>query len=125
MKRYEGYIVVFICMFSFLFLAACSKQAQPTIYGGMKSEISDEAKDFNANGLAFAQEGQYEKAIEEYKKAILAAPVYTEAYINCGKAYYAIGNFDMAQYYNLKSREILDAKASVIRRSEPAHEENQ
>ena len=123
MKRHSGHIVVLIFMFTFLGMAACSKPVQPTIYTGMKSEISIEAKKYNADGLAFAQEGQYQKAIEEYKKAIIMAPVYTDAYVNCSKAYYAIGDYDMAQYYSLKSKEILDSKAKVIRGSEPERDE--
>jgi tetratricopeptide (TPR) repeat protein len=123
MKKHSWHIVVLIFVFTFLGMAACSKPVQPTIYTGMKSEISIEAKNYNANGLAFAQKGQYQEAIEEYRKAIMMAPIYTEAYVNCSKAYYAIGNYDMAQYYNLKSKEILDSKASVIRESEPERDE--
>jgi tetratricopeptide (TPR) repeat protein len=119
MKRHSGRIIALIFMFTFFGMAACSKPVQPTIYTGMKSEIRIEAKNYNTNGLAFAQKGEYEKAIEEYKKAIMEEPVYTDAYVNCSKAYYAIGNYDMAQYYNLKSKEILDSKATVIRGSEP------
>jgi len=123
MKRHSGHIVVFIFMFTFLGLAACNKPVQPTIYTGMKSEIGVEAKNFNANGLAFAQKDQYQQAIEEYKKAIMKEPAYVDAYVNCSKAYYAIGNFDMARYYNLKSKEILDSKATVIRESETEQDE--
>ena len=123
MKRHSGHIVVFILMFTFLGMAACSKPVQPTIYTGMKSEISIEARNYNASGLAFAQKGQYQKAIEEYKKAIMNEPAYTDAYVNCSKAYYAIGNYDMARYYNLKSKEILDSKATVIRESETEQDE--
>jgi len=123
MKRYREHIVVFVFLFTFLGLAACSKPVQPTIYSGMKSEISTEAKDYNTSGLAFAQKGQYQKAIEEYKKAIMKEPAYADAYVNCSKAYYAIGNYDMARYYNLKSKEILELKATVIRESEMEQEE--
>jgi tetratricopeptide (TPR) repeat protein len=123
MKRYGGYIGIFIFVFAFLGMTACSKPVQPTIYSGMKSEISVEAKNFNNNGLAFAQKEQYQKAIEEYKKAIMMEPAYTAAYDNCSKAYYAIGNYDMARYYNLKSKEILESKAAVIRESEAEQDE--
>ena len=123
MKKYSGHIVVLFFVFTFLGMAACSKPVQPTIYSGMKSEISVEAKNYNANGLAFAEKGQYEEAIEEYKKAIMIAPAYTEAYFNCSKAYYAIGNYGMAQYYNLKSKEILGYKATVIREGEMERDE--
>ena len=123
MKRTVGHIVLFITMFVCLFLAACNKQVQPTTFSGLKSEISIEAKNYNASGLAFAQKGQYQQAIEAYKKAIMKETAYTEAYVNCSRAYYAIGNFDMARYYNMKSKEILDSKATVIRESEAEQDE--
>ena len=123
MKRYNGYIGIFIFVFAFLGMAACSKPVQPTIYSGLKSEISQEAINDNASGLAFAQKGQYKQAIEAYKKAINKEPAYPDAYVNCSKAYYAIGNYDMARYYNLKSKEILELKATVIRESEVEQDE--
>lgn len=123
MKRHHGYFVSLFLLFIFICLAACSKPVQPTIYSGMKSEISTEARDYNTSGLAFAGKGEYQKAIEEYKKAIMKEPAYTDPYVNCNKAYYAIGNYDMAQYYILKSKEILDSKARVIRESETEQEE--
>ena len=123
MKRTVGHIVLLITMFICLVLAACNKQVQPTTFSGLKSEISIEAKNYNASGLAFAQKGQYQQAIEAYKKAIMKETAYTEAYVNCSRAYYAIGNFDMARYYNMKSKEILDSKATVIRESEAEQDE--
>jgi tetratricopeptide (TPR) repeat protein len=123
MKRYGINIVVF--MAAVLIMAACSKPVQqPSVYSGLKSEISSEAKDYNASGLAFAQKGQYQQAIDAYKKAIMKEPGYAEAYMNCSKAYYAIGNYDMARFYNMKSREVLESKATVIRESELEQEEN-
>jgi tetratricopeptide (TPR) repeat protein len=123
MKRVVGYIVLFIIVFTFLVMAACNKPVQPTTFSGQKSEISVEAKNYNASGLAFAQQGQYQQAIEAYKKAIMKETAYTEAYVNCSKAYYAIGNYDMARFYNIKSKEILDSKATVIRESEADQDE--
>lgn len=123
MKRVVGYFVLFVFMFTFLVMAACNKPVQPTTFSGQKSEISVEAKNYNASGLAFAQKGQYQQAIEAYKKAIMKETAYTEAYVNCSRAYYAIGNYDMARYYNMKSKEILDSKATVIRESEAEQDE--
>ncbi len=123
MKRYGAYVGIFIFVFAFLGMAACSKPVQPTIYSGLKSEISQEAIAYNAGGLAFAQKGQYQQAIEAYKKAIMKEPAYADAYVNCGKAYYAIGNYDMARYYNLKSKEIHESKAAVIRETEVEQDE--
>jgi len=123
MKRYGGYIGIFIFVFAFLGMAACSKPVQPTIYSGLKSEIGQEAINYNASGLAFAQKGQYQQAIEAYKKAIMKEPAYTDAYVNCSKAYYAIGNYDMARYYNLKGKEILESRATMIHESEVEQDE--
>ncbi|MCX5856976.1 MAG: tetratricopeptide repeat protein [Deltaproteobacteria bacterium] len=123
MKRVVGYVVLFFIVFTFLVMAACNKPVQPTTFSGQKSEISVEAKNYNASGLAFAQQGQYQQAIEAYKKAIMKETAYTEAYVNCSKAYYAIGNYDMARFYNIKSKEILDSKATVIRESEADQDE--
>jgi tetratricopeptide (TPR) repeat protein len=123
MKRIVGHIVLFAFMFTFLVMAACNKPVQPTATSGLKSEISAEAKYYNAGGLALAQKGQYQQAIDAYKKAIIKDVGYTEAYINCSKAYYAIGNYDMARYYNMKGKEILDSKATVIRESEAEQDE--
>lgn len=123
MKKVVEQIALFICIFTFLVIAACNKPAQPTAFSGLKSEISMEAINYNASGLAFAQKGQYQQAIEAYKKAIMKDNAYSEAYINCSKAYYAIGNYDMARYYNMKSKEILESKATVIRESEAEQDE--
>jgi tetratricopeptide (TPR) repeat protein len=112
------YVSFFMIVFAFLSMAACNKPVQPTIYSGLKSAISQEAIDYNAQGVEFAQKNQYQQAIEAYKKAIMKEPAYTEAYVNCSKAYYAIGNYDMARYYNMKSKEILESKATVIRETE-------
>jgi tetratricopeptide (TPR) repeat protein len=118
MKRHGGYIVFLILAVVGFGLASCSKPVKPTIYSGMKSEISQEAMDHNVDGLSLAKEGRHREAIEAYKKAIMKEPAFTEAYVNCSRAYYAIGNYDMARYYNMKSKEILESKATVIRESE-------
>lgn len=123
MKKYGGTIVFFILVCAFLGMAACSKPVQPTIYSGLKSEIGQEAKDYNEQGIEFAKKNQYQQAIDAYKKAIMKEPAYSEAYVNCSKAYYAIGNYDMVRYYNMKSKEILESKATVIRESEVEQDE--
>jgi tetratricopeptide (TPR) repeat protein len=116
MKRCCWYIGFF--MFISLSLAACNKPAPPTIYSGLKSAINENAKKYNASGLAFAEKEQYREAIEAYKKAIFEEPAFVDAHINCSKAYFAIGNYDMANYYNMKAKEIAAYKERVIRESE-------
>jgi tetratricopeptide (TPR) repeat protein len=114
-----------ISVFSFLcsLFSAWLPAASRFSHSGLKSEISKEAINYNASGLAFAQQGQYQQAIEAYKKAIMKEPAYADAYVNCSKAYYAIGNYDMARYYNLKSKEILESKATMIHESEVEQDE--
>ena len=118
MKRSGGYIGFFIFMFISLSLAACNKPAQPTIYSGLKSAISEDAKEYNASGLAFAEKEQYREAIEAYKKAIFEEPAFVDAHINCSKAYYAIGRYDMASYHNIRAKEIAAYKERAISESE-------
>jgi len=124
MKRYGGYIFFISCICALFIMVACSKQIQqPTVYSGMISDISEDAKAINARGFSFAQDGKYEQAVEAYKKAIEKEPAYAEAYVNCSKAYYAMGNYDMARYYNVKAKEILELKATVIREGEAEKDE--
>jgi len=61
----------------------------------MKKEGSAKAAEklFNM-GNAYYHTGNYDKAIEYYKKAIELKPDYTEAYYNMGGAYYDKGNYD-------------------------------
>jgi tetratricopeptide (TPR) repeat protein len=96
---------------------ACSTTtpAQKPLYPGLKLEVNEQAKIHNANGLQYAKQGLYDKAIEEYKKAIYIAPSYVEAYTNCSKAYYAIGDSDLSVYYILKRDDILTQKERAIR----------
>lgn len=122
MKKHCIYLAVFTTVF--LVMVACAKQqAPPTIYSGLKSEISAEARELNSGGLALAKKGSYREAIREYKKAVAKEPSYTDAYVNLSRAYYAVGDYDMARFYNLKAKETLDAKATVIRESEMEQEE--
>ena len=97
MKRVVGYIVLFIIVFTFLVMAACNKPVQPTTFSGQKSEISVEAKNYNATGLAFAQQGQYQQAIEDYNQAIRLKPDFAGAYAARGVAYAYLGQYKNAR----------------------------
>ena len=110
MKRTVGHIVLFITMFICLVLAACNKQVQPTTFSGLKSEISIEAKNYNASGLAFAQKGQYQQAIENYNEAILLKPDYVDAWNNRAFAYLTKGDKISGCRDALKSCELGNCK---------------
>lgn len=62
---------------------------------GQKSEPSS-PKDYFTRGLDYAKKGQYEKAIEDFSKAIDLDPKYGKAYMNRGIAYAKSGNSDKA-----------------------------
>lgn len=117
MKENRSLISIFVFLFICTMVAACSTTtpAQKPLYPGLRLEVSEQAKTHNANGLEYAKKGLYDKAIEEYKKAIYIAPSYVEAYTNCSKAYYAIGDSELSVYYILKRDDILTQKERAIR----------
>ncbi|MHB8138390.1 MAG: tetratricopeptide repeat protein [Smithellaceae bacterium] len=52
---------------------------------------------FYANrGLSFGKNGQYQRAIEDFNKAIYFKPDYSDAYINRGNTYYLLGQYQRA-----------------------------
>ena len=117
MKENRSLISILVFLFICTMVPACSTttSAQKPLYPGLKLDVNEQAKIHNANGLQYAKQGLYDKAKEEYKKAIYIAPSYVEAYTNCSKAYYAIGDSDMSVYYILKRDDILTQKERAIR----------
>ena len=56
---------------------------------------------YNNRGLAYANKGEFNAAIQDYDKAIELNPQSADAYINRGNAYDEKGEFDTAiQDYN-------------------------
>ena len=47
---------------------------------------------YNNRGIAYAKLGQYQRAIEDFNKAIRLKPDYADAYSNRGVAYLLQGN---------------------------------
>ena len=117
MKENRSLTSILVFLFICTMVPACSTTtpAQKPLYPGLKLDVNEQAKIHNANGLQYAKQGLYDKAIEEYKKAIYIAPSYVEAYTNCSKAYYAIGDSDLSVYYILKREDILTQKERAIR----------
>ena len=54
------------------------------------------ASAYNSRGNAYADLGQYQRAIEDYNQAIRVQPDYVYAYINRGDAYYKLGQYRRA-----------------------------
>ena len=117
MKENRTFISMVVLLFIFAMVEACSTAppAQQTLYPGLKFEVNEQAKIHSAKGLEYYEKGLYNQAIEECKKAINLSPSYAEAYTNCSKAYYAIGDNEMSVYYILKRDDILTQKERAIR----------
>lgn len=56
----------------------------------------ENAEEYVQQGISFYKEGDYEKAISNYTKAIELNPGQAEAYLNRGLAYAVKNNYDMA-----------------------------
>lgn len=68
----------------------------PLVLGGFGPH-----KDHFKAGQNWYTQRQYEKAIEEFSKAVEAKPDFAEAYVKRGQAWYAIGNWVQALWdYN-------------------------
>src|SRR5438132_1547509 len=64
------------------------------------------AEALNDQGDDFFDAGEYEKAIESYKKAVGLQPKYPEAYLNLGNAYFNLARYDEAIAAYKKSVEL-------------------
>lgn len=64
----------------------------------MKQAVSvpQEAIDIYNKALAFSNDGNYETALDEYKKAISVFPTFVEAYNNLGELYSKLGDSENA-----------------------------
>ncbi len=61
----------------------------------MQTELSD-ARAYMSRGVAYARNGQYDKAISDSTKALEINPRFANAYIGRGGAYLKTGQYDKA-----------------------------
>jgi len=64
-------------------------------------------------GIQFGNEGDFEKAISEFKEVLKLDPKNVHAYNNIGVAYFRIGNLDEAIIYYTKAIDLGVADASI------------
>ncbi|MEK6645832.1 MAG: tetratricopeptide repeat protein [Candidatus Firestonebacteria bacterium] len=78
----------------------------------LDSKVSGDVQDYNNQGNIFLGKGEYDKAIELYKKALNVHPKYAEAYNNLGLCYMNKGDFNLAidSYYKSLSIKPSDAR---------------
>lgn len=65
------------------------------------------AEEWNERGNQALMDGDFQKAIEAYKKAISLEPGFGKAYINLGLAYFRQGNYHLAETFYKKGLEFL------------------
>ena len=87
-------------------LVATGCASLPSHYVGINHQSTDEAIAYYTSGLTLASQGMHRDAIDQFKKAVAADPFFTEAYLGLSKSYYAINNYDLALFYNIKHYEL-------------------
>ncbi|MBN2246332.1 MAG: tetratricopeptide repeat protein [Candidatus Aminicenantes bacterium] len=79
--------IILLMVLFFLFSCASTQQ---------KQDESRDAKFYNNRGIAFAEKGQYDRAISDFNQAIKINPRYNKAYNNRGIVYRLRGQYDQA-----------------------------
>jgi Tfp pilus assembly protein PilF len=92
----------FCLLAAVLLMAGC---AAPTYYGGLTDQRDEKALSAYRDGLGLMGAQDYRGAITELKKAVIAEPNLTDAYLGLSRSYFAVGDMDMALYYNVKYAE--------------------
>jgi len=95
---------------SFLFLifllVATGCAPSQSYYISINPQSSDEAIAYYTSGLTLASQGMHKNAIDQFRKAVAADPLFSEPYLSLSKSYYAINNYDFALFYNIKHYEL-------------------
>jgi len=94
------------CLLLILLLAAMGCASSQSYYIGVNPESSDEAIAYYTSGLTLASQGMHKDAIDQFRKAIATDPYFVEPYLSLSKSYYAINNYDLALFYNIKHYEL-------------------
>lgn len=71
-------------------------KTKPDYYEGITQDSLQASIIINTRGMVKAQQGDYEKAIEDYTQALTVNPNYVGAYLNRGSAYANLGNYSKA-----------------------------
>lgn len=88
-----------------------------SMWSDIQKDGNDAAFMQNSRGYAYYEQGDFNKAIEAYTRALEIEPRFVEAYSNRGMAYYAQGRFDQAivDYNQALGLSPRDAKARLNR----------
>ncbi len=87
MKRLHGsFTALMVFAGVFFYFVGCAEVQKP----------SPDATFYTKRGVEFQLNGQYDRAISDYNKAIEIDPEYALAYFNRGVAYFKTGDYDRA-----------------------------
>jgi tetratricopeptide (TPR) repeat protein len=113
MNTPRGRVFCLVCLWIVIALAACGP-ATPT-------EEPPSAEEHFILGNEFSQTGDFEKAVEEYKKVLELDPQHVDAISNLGVAYYNLGQLDEAIEQYSKAIEIAPRDADIYSNLAAAH----
>lgn len=100
-------LILFICFFSFLTVRRNLDWREPiTFYQKNLKYTPNSYIQHNNLGMAYAEAGQTEAAIKEYKTAIAIADIYPQVHYNLGNALVAVNKLDEAEAEYYKSIKI-------------------
>jgi tetratricopeptide (TPR) repeat protein len=94
------------CLFLIFLLVAMGCAPSQSYYISINPQSSDEAIAYYTSGLTLASQGMHRDAIDQFRKVVAADPFFSEAYLSLSKSYYAINNYDLAVFYNIKHYEL-------------------
>jgi|CryBogDrversion2_1035201.scaffolds.fasta_scaffold22823_2 tetratricopeptide (TPR) repeat protein len=94
------------CLFLIFLLVATGCAPSQSYYISVNPQSSDEAIAYYTSGLTLASQGMHRDAIDQFRKAVAADPFFAEPYLSLSKSYYAINNYDLAVFYNIKHYEL-------------------
>jgi Flp pilus assembly protein TadD len=109
----KGKVFCLLCLSIVLALAACGTAAP--------AEEPEAAKEHFELGNDYSQNGEFEKAVEEYKKVLELEPQDVDAISNLGVAYYNLGQLDEAIEQYSKAIEIAPEDADIHSNLAAAH----
>jgi tetratricopeptide (TPR) repeat protein len=112
-------VVCIVAVVLILLLAGCGQT--PTAEPSAPGEPSSTALDHFSQGNDLNRDGEFEKAAEQYEKALELDPQYVDAMTNLGVAYYNLGQLDRAIEQYTKAIEIAPNDADIRSNLAAAH----
>lgn len=112
-------VIGFVAVALILLLASCGQT--PTAQPPTPSEPASTAEEHFRQGNDLSRAGEFDKAAEQYEKALEIDPQYVDAMTNLGVAYYNLGQLDKAIEQYSKAIELAPGDADIRSNLAAAH----